>query len=87
MRTRTDRGVESAWLTPYVIDVADTIYGERRFSDLPFLADALEEAGSDNGDLLNHARQHGVPVKGCWLLDALLGKGCSDERGRLGRLR
>ena len=41
---------------------------------LPILADALEEAGCDNADILNHCRQADSHVRGCWLLDLLLGK-------------
>jgi hypothetical protein len=39
------------------------------------LADALEEAGCADGDLLGHLRQQGaVHVRGCWAVDALLEK-------------
>ncbi len=52
-----------------------TIYEERRFDNLPILADALEEAGCDNPAILGHLRQQGqVHVRGCWCLDAVLGK-------------
>jgi hypothetical protein len=54
--------------------LAQAIYDERRFADLPVLADALEEAGCDNADLLAHCRQPGEHVRGCWVVDLLLGK-------------
>jgi hypothetical protein len=38
------------------------------------LADALEEAGCDNEELLSHCREPGEHVRGCWALDLLLGK-------------
>jgi hypothetical protein len=38
------------------------------------LADALEEAGCAHADILNHCRQPGVHVRGCWALDLILGK-------------
>ena len=41
---------------------------------LAVLADALEEAGCDNADLLSHLRGPGPHVRGCWALDLLLGK-------------
>jgi len=44
------------------------------FDRLPNLADALEDAGCRNADLLDHCRQPGEHVRGCWLLDLLLGK-------------
>jgi hypothetical protein len=54
--------------------MAEAIYAERRFGDLPVLADALEEAGCADAAALNHCRQPGEHVRGCWVLDLLLGK-------------
>jgi hypothetical protein len=53
---------------------AQAIYDDRRFSDLPILADALEDAGCTDARLLTHCRQPGEHVRGCWLVDLLLGK-------------
>ena len=50
------------------------IYDERRFADLPILADALEEAGCTNADILDHCRGPGPHVRGCWVVDLVLGK-------------
>jgi hypothetical protein len=41
---------------------------------LGVLSDALEEAGCDKEDILNHLRGPGPHVRGCWALDLLLGK-------------
>jgi hypothetical protein len=41
---------------------------------LAVLSDALEEAGCDDADLLDHLRSPGPHVRGCWVLDLLLGK-------------
>jgi hypothetical protein len=41
---------------------------------LAILADALEEAGCDNADILTHCRQSGPHVRGCWVVDLLLGR-------------
>jgi hypothetical protein len=49
---------------------AGTLDNER----LAVLADALEEAGCDNVDLLDHLRGLGPHVRGCWAIDLLLGK-------------
>lgn len=42
--------------TPTVLAIAQTIYDTRTFGDMPILADALEEAGCDNQDILQHCR-------------------------------
>jgi len=41
---------------------------------LAVLADALEEAGCDNADILAHCRGPGPHVRGCWVVDLLSGK-------------
>ncbi len=64
----------SSWNDGTVVRLAEVIYAERRFADLPILADALEEAGCDIADILDHCRQSGVHTRGCWVLDSLLGR-------------
>ena len=44
------------------------------FDGLPILADALEDAGCDDSDILSHCRSGPVHVRGCWVVDLLLGK-------------
>ena len=66
--------ISPAWQTQATKAVAQAIYDERRFEDLPILADALEEAGCANANLLAHCRGPGPHVRGCWVVDALLGK-------------
>jgi hypothetical protein len=63
-----------AWLTPDGVALARAIYDERAFDRMPILAEALEEAGCDNSDILLHCRSHAGHVRGCWVLDALLAK-------------
>jgi hypothetical protein len=63
-----------AWNGGTIPKLAQAIYDERRFADLPILADALEEAGCDNADVLAHCRSEGQHVRGCWVVDLLLGK-------------
>jgi hypothetical protein len=63
-----------AWNDGVVLKLAQGIYEDRAFDRLPFLADALEEAGCDNADILAHCRQPGPHVRGCWVIDLLLGK-------------
>jgi hypothetical protein len=66
---------DPAWLTPTVVAIAEAIYRDRAFDRLPILADALEEAGCTDADLLLHCRQPGEHVRGCWAVDLVLGKG------------
>ena len=62
------------WLQPAIVPLARTIYDERAFDRMPELADALERAGCDNADVLSHCRQGGEHVRGCWVVDLVLGK-------------
>src|SRR5262249_42386801 len=66
--------MKSSWLTSTVLSLAKSIYDNRRFEDLPILADALEDASCDNAEMLEHARSGGEHLKGCWLVDLLLQK-------------
>jgi hypothetical protein len=59
---------------PLVTAIAATIYEERRFEELPILADALEEANWDHADLLAHCREPGEHIRGCWAVDVLLAR-------------
>jgi hypothetical protein len=61
-----------SWNGGALVQLARTIYEEGRFADLPVLADALEDAGCANADVLDHCRRGGEHVRGCWVLDLLL---------------
>src|SRR5262249_38992633 len=63
-----------AWNNRTSPQLAHGIDEERAFERLPILADALEEAGCTDADILSHCRQQGEHVRGCWVLDLLLGK-------------
>jgi hypothetical protein len=63
------------WLTPTVLALAAGVYDDHAFDRLPILADALEEAGCDNRDVLDHCRGPGPHARGCWVVDLVLGKG------------
>ncbi len=54
--------------------IADQIAANGTFTDLPVLADALEDAGCRDEALLQHMRGEAVHVPGCWALDAVLGR-------------
>ena len=62
------------WRTSTAVQIAQQMYEERDFSATPILADALEDASCDNADVLGHCRG-GEHVRGCWVVDLLLGKG------------
>lgn len=69
--------IDPVWLTWHdgtVRQLAQAIYDDRRFADLPILADALEEAGCDQADILAHFRVPGQHVRGCWAVELLLAK-------------
>ncbi|HYV39293.1 MAG TPA: hypothetical protein VE988_26630 [Gemmataceae bacterium] len=63
-----------AWNDSTIPKLAQAIYEAQAFDRLPVLADALEEAGCQDEDMLNHCRRPGVHVKGCWVFDLVLGK-------------
>jgi hypothetical protein len=63
-----------AWRTDNTVSIATKMYNERNFDAMPILADALEDARCDNLDILKHCRESGVHVRGCWVVDLVLGK-------------
>lgn len=62
------------WESGTLVKLAQAIYDERAFDQLPILADALEDAGCDHEQLLRHCRSAGPHVRGCWAVDLILGK-------------
>jgi hypothetical protein len=76
-----DTPLDSDPRTPTVLNVAKAIYEERDAksgrldaSRLAILADALEESGCTDVDLLQHCRHDGVHVRGCWAVDWILAR-------------
>lgn len=63
-----------AWNDGEVVSLAEAIYSERAFERMPILADALEDAGCTNTEVIDHLRSRGSHVRGCWVLDLILGK-------------
>jgi hypothetical protein len=62
------------WRTSTAVALARQMYESRDFSAMPILADALQDAGCDNADILDHCRGPGPHVRGCWVVDLVLGK-------------
>jgi hypothetical protein len=66
---------DHAWRTSTAVVIAQSMYDSRDFSAMPILADALQDAGCDHDDILNHCRDaNGTHVRGCWVVDLVLGK-------------
>jgi hypothetical protein len=63
-----------SWRTLSVVRLAQTIYDERSFDKVPDLGDALERARCRDEAILNHCRESGEHVRGCWVVDLVLGK-------------
>lgn len=61
------------WRTTTAVALAQQVYESRDFGALPILADALQDAGCDNDDVLAHCRGAGPHVRGCWVIDLVLG--------------
>jgi hypothetical protein len=66
---------DAAWRTSTATALARQMYESRDFGAMPILADALQDAGCDNEDVLNHCRDaNATHVRGCWVVDLVLGK-------------
>jgi hypothetical protein len=78
VREQVRSNIDPAWLAWHgacVLKLAQRIRAESRFEDLPVLADALEEAGCNDREILCHLRGAGTHVRACWVVDLVLGKG------------
>jgi hypothetical protein len=64
-----------SWRTDTAVALARQMYEGRDFSLMPILADALQDAGCDDEEMLRHCRDASqVHVRGCWVVDLVLGK-------------
>ncbi len=64
-----------SWRTDTAVSLARTMFESREFGAMPVLADALQDAGCDSADVLDHCRDATQPhVRGCWVVDLVLGK-------------
>jgi hypothetical protein len=63
------------WRTSDAVALARQMYESRAFGAMPILADALQDAGCANADILDHCRDpNAMHVRGCWVVDLVLGK-------------
>jgi hypothetical protein len=66
---------DPAWRTPTAVALAGQMYESRDFGAMPILADALQDAGCDSEEVLGHCREpKATHVRGCWVVDLVLGK-------------
>jgi hypothetical protein len=65
---------DPGWRTDTAVSLARRVYESRDFSLMPILADALQDAGCESADVLRHCREPGTHVRGCWVVDGVLGK-------------
>ncbi len=81
---RAAPAVASSWLSwneRTIVRLAQSVYEDRILPEgtldkarLAILADALEEAGCADEEILGHCRSPNDHVRGCWLIDLLLGR-------------
>ena len=62
------------WRTSTVVSLAQQMYDQREFGPMPILADALQDAGCADENVLSHCRGPGPHVRGCWVVDLVLGR-------------
>ena len=60
------------WKNDTTTNIAKSIYQSKNWYDLPILADALEDAGCTDQEVLNYCRSQGPFFRGCRILDELL---------------
>jgi hypothetical protein len=65
---------EAGWRTSTAVALAQQMYDSRDFGIMPILGDALQDAGCESADVLDHCRRAGPHVRGCWVVDAILRK-------------
>ena len=70
-----------SWHDSTIPHLAQSIYEESQMpagtfdpARMNILADALLDAGCDNEDIIQHCRSDKPHVRGCWVVDLLLGK-------------
>src|SRR5262245_14675476 len=65
---------DPTWLTQTILVLARQMYESCDFSPMPILADALQDEGCEEEAVLSHCRGDGPHVRGCFVIDLLLGK-------------
>jgi hypothetical protein len=63
-----------SWRTSTAVAIAQGMYESRDFGPMPLLADALQDAGCEASEIIDHCRGPGPHVRGCWVVDGVLDK-------------
>jgi hypothetical protein len=66
--------LDVARLGPTAVGLARRMYDSRDFTAMPVLGDALCDSGCDDAGVLAHCRDEGLHVRGCWVVDLILGR-------------
>lgn len=66
--------IDPKWKKPPILALTESIYNDRAFDHVAGLADTIEEAGCQDAEILDHLRGSGKHVRGCWVVDLLIGK-------------
>lgn len=74
VEARSVKRFAPGWRTTTVMVLAGSIYADRKFQLLPDLGTALEKAGCRSSEILDHCRGDRPHVRGCWVVDLVLGK-------------
>jgi hypothetical protein len=75
---RTAPKLNKKWRTETAVALARQMYESRDFSAMPILADALQDTGCTSAEILDHCREPGPHVRGCWVCDLVLALGGSS---------
>jgi hypothetical protein len=66
--------VRRTWRTTEAVALARSMYDRRSFDHMTDLADLLEVSGCTDSAILEHCRALVGHVRGCWVVDLILGK-------------
>jgi hypothetical protein len=66
---------DPSWRTSTAVELARQMYESRTFDRMPILADALQDAGCEEPSVIVHCQSDGPHVRGCWVVDLVLGRG------------
>ena len=65
---------DPTWITPNTVALAKSVYLCRAFDRMGILGDALRDAGCDDAGILDHCGSQTEHVRGCWVVDSVLGR-------------
>jgi len=65
--------LDPEWQTSTAVAIVRGMYESRDFSAMPILADALQDSGCDEPEILEHCRAESSHFRGCWVCEWLLG--------------